>query len=102
MAHYSLPGVNPAQMTVKQKLQEMLYNLAVPESASKTILDYAIPLMDAEIKEKVGYQITWDSFHNDYPNVLYGIFFNMLKPHVYQWGQENLPQAWWLPVFQPN
>lgn len=109
MAHYPLPGVEPGKLTTRQRFEEILYNRGIFEGPAKQIMDYAIPLIDAEMaasegKEGApGYKITWDRPASEYPDAMYAaLMITHIPKHVYQWGLDNQPQAFWLPMFAPK
>lgn len=88
-------------MTTRQKFEEMLYNKGIFESQAQKIMDYAIPLIDAEMSSQNTSRITWDLPADGYPDALYAILFlTHLKARVLEWAEQNMPLAWWKPMFQ--
>ena len=89
--------------TTRQKIESRLCDLGLFESQATKILDYAIPLIDSEMKQQEINLITWDRPAVEYPDFLHALLFDIyLKKHVYQWAEENMPQAWWKPIFNAN
>lgn len=84
-------------MTTKEKLIQSLINHGMFNSQALKVVDYAIP----ELKHLEDFHsITWDRPASEYPNVLHGILFSAIKPFALKWIEDNLPKAWFKPMFQ--
>ena len=83
-------------MTVKEKLQEMLVKNGMFESQAKEVMVLAMPELSNLVDD---YDITFDSSSDDYPAIIYKVLFLALKPIALKWIEENLPNAWYKPVF---
>ncbi len=88
-------------MTTRQKIESQLYEMGIFESDASKIMDYAIPLVDAEMTEMNMPAITWNLPANGYPDMLYQILFTSIGRHVLAWAEDNMPMAWWKPMFLP-
>lgn len=88
-------------MTTRQKIEELLYNRGIFESQAKSIMDYAIPKIDSEMRQSGESLITWDRPSDEYPDALYAaLFIAYINQRVVEWAKENLPKAWWIPMFE--
>lgn len=88
-------------MTTREKFEDTLCQRGIFESQAKAIMDYAIPLIDAEMaKSGVSDRITWNLPAEGYPDALYGaLIITHLNKRVVEWAEKNLPMAWWKPMF---
>lgn len=102
------------QMTVEQKLINMLVSYGMFESQAKEVFNIAKPILDKTASEINGttydsecnnflpvepYIITWNSLSSKYPSVLYDIWFGEIKPVALKWIDDNKPMAWFRPMF---
>lgn len=83
-------------MTVREKLESILISNGMFESQAKEVIDLSIPNLNNLIQ---GYHINFDSPSNDYPNIAYVIWFKEIKPIALKWIDENIPLAWFRPMF---
>ena len=74
-------------------------------------MDYVIEKIDAESDaeakkhdpDAVGYRITWTRPAREYPEAFYAtLIITKVKRLVYEWADENMPMAFWKPMFGPN
>ena len=99
-------------MNVKEHLTSLLIRSGLFESQAKEIIELAIPVLDKESEEINGmaeidgkpipenpYFITWDAPSSDYPDALYRVWFNLIKPIALKWIDQNKPQAWFREMF---
>ena len=110
--------------TTQQRLEHMLISRGMSEKQASLVMELAIPeinRMSAEIDGhkapvcpvNIGgtipivansvvttYHITWDGPAYQYPDVLYGIWFLMIKPVALRWINENKPEARFKPMFE--
>jgi hypothetical protein len=83
-------------MTVREKLQSMLVNKGMFESQAKEVMDIAEPELN---KLDNDYKITFHSPADEYPSVIYTILFMAIRPIALNWIEENIPMAWYKPMF---
>ena len=89
-------------MTTRQKFEQMLYNMGIFETQAEKIMDFAIAEIDSQ-KTGDDYQITWDRPEGGYDERFYKIVFEIkIKPQVFKWAEQNMPMAWWKPMFAEN
>ena len=89
-------------MTTRQKIEAQLYEMGIFESTATQIMDYAIPLIDAEMAAEKTSGITWNLPADDYPDAIYPVLFiTHINRHVLAWAEANMPRAWWKPIFLP-
>lgn len=87
-------------MTVRQKVEAQLFQMGIFENTAAQIMDYAIPLIDAQMKEQKTSLIAWDSDAENYPQVMYAaLFVTHINRHVLALAENNMPMAWWKPMF---
>jgi len=84
-------------MTTREKLEAKLTERGMSKQQACEVLNLAIPEIEAKTPQ---YQITWNGRADDYPEVIYSIWFSILKPIALKWIQTNKPQAWFLPIFK--
>jgi hypothetical protein len=90
-------------MTTRQKFEQMLYDMGIFETQAKQIMDFAIAEIDLLRIPEDPYQITWDRPHTEYPPQFYNVVFAVkIKPQVFAWAEQNMPMAWWKPMFAEN
>jgi len=84
-------------MTTREKLEAKLTERGMSEQQACQVLNLAIPEIEAQTPQ---YQITWNGRYEDYPEVMYSIWFRILKPIALKWLETNKPLAWFLPMFK--
>ena len=90
-------------MTTRQKFEQMLYDMGIFESTAEQIMDFAIAQIDSQKTDSYPYKITWDRPASEYPQEVYNVVFEIkIKPQVFAWAEENMPLAWWKPMFAEN
>ena len=82
--------------TVREKLEHMLTERGMFDSQAKSVIDMAIPTLNNLV---VGYVITYNSPSTDYTTTMYNIWFNSIRPIALKWIDDNVPQAWYRPMF---
>ena len=83
-------------MTVREKLESMLVANGMFESQAKEVMELAIP----RLNELAGdYVITFDSPSEDYPSMLYNVWYISVKPIALKWIDDNKPLAWYREMF---
>lgn len=85
--------------TVKQKLSKILVAHGMSDNQAEAVMIIAIPLLQQSAKE-IGHSITLDAPAEDYPEIMYHLWFKQIKPVALQWIEENKPHAWFKPMFE--
>ena len=84
-------------MTVRQKFEEMLKERGMSNIQAQMVMDAAIPLIN---ESDESYYFTFDSPSEEYPNMIYRLLFDgMIKSIALNWIEENVPMAWYKPMF---
>ena len=83
-------------MTVREKSQGMLVNKGMFETQAKEVMDIAEPELNKLVND---YKITFDRPADEYPSVIYTILFMAIRPIALKWIEENIPMAWYKPMF---
>ena len=83
-------------MTTREKLENMLFNMGLFEEQAKSIIDESIPELE---KLTGGYKITFESPANEYPDMLFDVWFITVKKVAKNWIEKNIPMAWFRPMF---
>lgn len=83
-------------MTVREKLQNMLVNKGMFESQANEVMNIAEPELNKLVND---YKITFDRPADEYPSEIYTILFMALRPIALKWIEENIPMAWYKPMF---
>lgn len=84
-------------MTTKEKLESMLVGYGMFESQAKQVIELAIP--DIEKQSPGNYKITWDQPASGYPEMIYSLWFLVVKKVALPWIDKNCPNAWFRPMF---
>lgn len=80
--------------TTHERLRSALVNCGMfPDHA-----DAVIARAKADLED--GYIVTWDRSADEYPPQLFALWFYICKPHALAWIDENLPKAWFRPMFE--
>jgi hypothetical protein len=83
-------------MNVKEKLESMLVNNGMFESQAKEVMEIAMPKLNELVDD---YKISFYSSYSEYPEVIYDVLFLAVKPIALKYIEENIPQAWYKPMF---
>ena len=83
-------------MNTRQRFEEILTEMGVFEEQASAIMDKAIPMV-AELLP--GYNVTWDRPAKECPDAFYNVVFITVKRAALEWIDENIPQAWFRPMF---
>ena len=83
-------------MTVLEKLEKMLQENGMFETQAKEVMKLAI----IELNKSEDYKISFGSPDKDYPDILYKLWFKDIKPVALKWINDNIPQAWYKPMFE--
>lgn len=83
------------ELTVRQTLEKMLYDMGIFEDDASAIVAEAIPIMQKSAGDGDIHAISWDGI-NTYPQMMINLWFAFtVKPVGYKWANTNKPQAWW-------
>ncbi len=94
------------RVTVESKFINMLIGNGMSECQAKSVMEIAKPhingiMSDYNINSILsGYNITWNTPSSDYPNVIYNVLYNEIKPIALKWINDNVPHAWFKPMFE--
>ena len=84
-------------MNTREKFESMLVENGMFENQAKQVMTVAIPVLDEMVDN---YKFTWDRPSEEYPKELYSVVFLSLKPIALKWIDENIPLAWFRPMFE--
>lgn len=84
-------------MTVHEKLISMLVSQGMFEEQAKEVMELAKPKLIALAD---GYDIKFESPENNYPAIIYPIWFMTIRRVALEWIKTNKPQAWYRPMFE--
>ena len=77
--------------------------MGIFETQAEQIMDFAISEIDQQRTQDDPYQITWDRPASEYPEAFYNVVFSIkIKAKVFAWAEQNMPMAWWKPMFAEN
>lgn len=78
-----------------------LYDHAIFMSMAEKIMDYVIPKVDDEMASmNISHRIDWNGPESGYPETFYRtLAYLHVGKHVYQWAEDNAPQAFWKMLF---
>lgn len=83
-------------MTNKEKCINYLVGKGMFESQAEEVFQRALPLMEQ------GSEIRWDEDADHYPPTLFAIWRMILDKKALEWIDENLPRAFYRPMFTPD
>lgn len=85
--------------TTREKLKKMLTDRGMFDSDADKVLENVIPQI-----ESMGpmYKITWNSPADGYPDTFYNLIWLLLRKTALKWIDENVPEAWFRPMFFNN
>lgn len=85
-------------MTTQQRFEILLTKCGMFDSQASAVMEIA----KSRISDLApGYNITWDGPANEYPDAFYALGFNFaIKPAAIEWIEQNVPNAWYKPMFQ--
>lgn len=93
-------------LTTRGYFEQWLCSYAIFESKAKEIMDAIIPKIEDRLQqlETNNYKITWDRPASEYPTALYNTIIVVadVKGLVFEWAEQNMPMAFWKPMFDPN
>lgn len=83
-------------MTVREKLESMLVANGMFENQAKEVIELSIPKLN-ELADN--YTITFESPSNQYPDMIYNLWYITIKPIALKWIDDNKPMAWFREMF---
>ncbi len=86
-------------MTVRNFLEELLQNNGMSQKQAVECMDFCIPKLKTSLREQTTYEITFDRPSKEYPNAVLELLFVIVKPHVKEWIELNIPNAWFKAMF---
>lgn len=90
-------------MEPRAKLVQMCYERGMFQNQAETVVGLAIPQIDKFLKDEIGYKINWYDANGKFPEGLYAtIFMFHVAPVALKWIDENIPKAWFRPLFDLN
>lgn len=82
--------------TIKQKLTRILMEKGMSGTQANEVIDLAMPKMNNLVED---YSIDFSDSSDAYPDVLYRVLFVTIKPIALKWIEDNIPMAWFKPMF---
>lgn len=83
-------------MTVREKLESMLVANGMFENQAKEVIELSIPKLN-ELTDD--YTITFESPANQYPDMIYNLWYMTIKPIALKWIDDNKTMAWFREMF---
>ena len=83
-------------MTVREKLESMLVANGMFENQAKEVIELSIPKLN-ELADD--YTITFESPSNQYPDMIYNLWYMTIKQISLKWIDDNKPMAWFRDMF---
>lgn len=83
-------------MTVTEKIQGKLIENGMFDSQAKEVMLLVVPRLRKLVS---GYGIDLDGQSSAYPDIIHTILFADIKPIALKWIDENIPMAWYRPMF---
>lgn len=81
-------------MTIEERLIEMCVDCGMFDTQAKEVLDRVkADKVNEPMKQR------WNDAPEDYPEILFNVIWINTKQHALEWIDENLPQAWFRPMF---
>lgn len=84
-------------MTFKESMIKTLVNMGMFESQANKVLE--IFMNHESSKEMEG---RWNDDISSYPPVIQNAIWVGVKHFAYEWIKDNVPKAWYLPMFRPD
>ncbi len=82
--------------TIKQKLTRMLMQNGMSGTQANEVIDLAIPRMNDIVED---YNIDFNDSSDTYPEAIYTVLFMTVKVTALKWIEDNIPMAWFKPMF---
>jgi len=88
--------------TVRQHLENQLYQLGFFETECKDAINFCIPKVDAVLSsQEIAHSISWDDRTDGYPSIMIDSLFNMyFPPFIAEWLEGYKPQHFMLGFFK--
>lgn len=89
-------------MTVRQHLENQLFQFGFFENECKDAIDFCIPKVEAALSsQEIAHTISWDDRADGYPPILIDSLFNMyFPPFIAEWLEGYKPQHFMLDYFK--
>lgn len=82
-------------MTFKNVMIQEMIDRGMFESQAQEIMDLYVNDPRNLIEVHI-----WDDYANDYPNTMKNVLWIGVKEFAFQWIKDNLPEAWFRPMFE--
>jgi hypothetical protein len=83
-------------MTVREKLESMLVANGMFEKQAKEVIELSIQKLN-ELADD--YKITFENPSNQYPDMIYNLWYITIKQIALKWIDDNKPMAWFREMF---
>lgn len=95
----AVPAINKS-METSPKVVAPVRSKYNRRKRKKLCLGEFAPRVVVEIPVENPYRFTWDAPAKDYPDAIYRVLYvKHVKPIAYKWINDNLPMAWYKPMF---
>ena len=84
-------------MNTRERIENMLIENGMFKQQAVKVMEKAIPKLNSIVEN---YDITWNGSASEYPDVIYNILYNAVKPIALKWINDNIPMAWYKPMFE--
>jgi hypothetical protein len=84
-------------MTTQDRLIKMLIACGFAAQQAEQVLELAKPKLN---ELAGGYAITFHANENQYPEMMYSLWFETIRPTALDWLNQNQPNAWFKGVFE--
>lgn len=82
--------------TVQELFASKLIQLGFSEKQAESALDKGKAYLDALSDD---YKIKWNYSYTHYEERLLNVMFLTMRPAILQWIDDNIPMAWFRPIF---
>lgn len=88
--------------TTLNQLENMLIANGMFANQAKQVAELGKSVIEDAFtgEDEPKYQISWDRPSDEYPDIIYSLMFKVIKPVAAKWIEENIPQAWFKPMFK--
>lgn len=83
--------------TVYNRLKNMCVERGMFESQADEVMKIAAPIIERMSGE---YRVTWNARYDDYPDVIYAVWWILVETEALKWIKENVPKALFRPMFE--
>jgi hypothetical protein len=82
--------------TVKERISSMLEARGMSQDQANKVIDLTMVELQKIVPH---YEITLDRPAHEYPQIIYGVVFQVMKPIAFKWIIDNVPAAWFKESF---